>query len=334
MSVKAFAAMNKGEELQNFNYEAKTLEPLEVEVKITHCGICHSDVHLIDDDWGFSVFPLVPGHEVVGIVSNVGNDVNRIKVGDRVGVGWQSGSCHECEWCDKGEENMCDKAQPTCVGRYGGFADSIITDSRFTFLIPDALESENAAPLLCGGITVYSPMKIFGLQAHHKVGVIGIGGLGHLAIQFASAMGCEVTAFSTSPEKESEAKQFGAHNFVVSTNETQMEKAVNSMDLIISTASASINWTQYVNILRKNGKISIVGASPGNLDVPAVMLLMGQKSIGGSGIGGNPLMREMLEFAARHNIKAKTEVMPMVNVNDAIQKVRDYKARYRMVLEN
>ena len=334
MPVNAYAAMNKGEDLQNFNYEPKTLDPLEVEVRITHCGICHSDVHLIDNDWGFSAFPLVPGHEIVGIVSNVGSEVNRIKIGDRVGIGWQSGSCHECEWCDKGEENLCDKSQPTCVGRYGGFADSIITDSRFAFVIPEALESENAAPLLCAGITVYSPMKIFGLQAHHKVGVIGIGGLGHLAIQFAAEMGCEVTAFSTSPEKGNEAKGFGAHNFVVNTDDAQMEKATNSLDLIISTVTAKLNWTQYVNILRKNGKLSIVGASPGNLDVPTLMLLFGQKSIGGSGIGGNSVMREMLEFAARNNIKAKTEVMPMEKVNDAIQKVRDYKARYRMVLKN
>ena len=334
MPVNAYAAMNKGEELKEFKYEPQTLNPFDVEVKITHCGICHSDVHLIDDDWGFSAFPLVPGHEIVGIVSNVGSEVNRIKIGDRVGIGWQSGICHECEWCDIGEENMCDKAQPTCDGRYGGFADSIITDSRFAFAIPEVLESENAAPLLCAGITVYSPMKIFGLKPHHKVGVIGIGGLGHLAIQFAASMGCEVTAFSTSPEKENEAKELGAHNFIVSTDNSEMENVVNSLDFILSTATAKINWTQYINILRKNGKLAIVGASPGNLDVPALMLLFGQKSIGGSGIGGNPLIREMLGFAARHNIKAKTEVMPMDKVNDALQKVREYKARYRMVLKN
>jgi len=334
MPVNAYAAMNKGEKLTEFKYDPKAVESQEVEVKITHCGICHSDVHLIDDDWGFSAFPLVPGHEVVGIVSKVGIDVKRLKEGDRVGIGWQSDSCHECEWCDKGEENLCNQSQPTCVGRYGGFADSIIADSRFAFKIPDALESENAAPLLCGGITVYSPMKLFGLQSHHKVGVIGIGGLGHLAIQFAAAMGCEVTAFSTSPGKEKEAKSFGAHNFIVSTDEQQMENETNSIDLIISTATAEINWTQYLNILRKNGKISIVGVSPGTLDIPPILLIMGQKSIGGSGIGGNPVMREMLEFAARHNIKAKTEVMPMDKANEAIQKVRDYKARYRMVLKN
>jgi uncharacterized zinc-type alcohol dehydrogenase-like protein len=281
-----------------------------------------------------SQYPLLPGHEIIGIIKAAGSGVTQFQVGQRVGVGWQRSACLKCEQCLEGDDNLCRESQATCVGHYGGFAKSIRTDSRFAFTIPDKLSSENAAPLLCAGITVYSPFKHFGVKPSMKVGVIGIGGLGHLALQFARAFGCEVTAFSTSPEKETEAKGFGAHNFVNSKDPAQLEKNVGKFDFILSTVFADLDWTMYMNLLKPKGNLCFVGAAPGPISIPVFSLIMGQRSISGSPIGSRAVMNEMLEFAARHNIKAKTEVLPMAEVNTAIQKIRNNKARYRMVLVN
>jgi len=335
MPINAYAAMKVKEELQKFSYDEQPLGPNDVEVNITHSGICHTDVHLIDDDFKMSAFPLVPGHEIVGTIGAKGDEVKHLDIGQRVGVGWQSGSCHTCEYCTTGQENLCNVAnQPTCLGKYGGFADRIITDGRFALPIPDELESENAAPLLCGGITVYSPLRIYQIKPHHKVGVIGIGGLGHLAVQYAAAMGCEVTAFSTSPDKETEAKKLGARNFIVSKEEEQIESVQGTLDFVLSAVTVGLDWKKYLTTLRTNGSLNFVGASPGNVEVPIIDLIFGQKSVSGSLIGGRAMIQEMLEFSARNNIKAKTEAMPMEKVNEAIKKVRDNKARYRMVLTN
>lgn len=334
MKIDAYAAMAAGKQLEKFQYEPDALKPWDVEVAITHCGICHSDIHLIDNDWQMSGYPLVPGHEIVGNVIAVGANVTALEKGQRVGIGWQRSSCMVCEWCIRGEENMCPQNQATCAGHYGGFAKSIRIDSRFAFAVPEKLKSENAAPLLCGGITVYSPLRIYGVKPAMKVGVVGIGGLGHLALQFASAYGCEVTAFSSSPDKESEAKSFGAHHFVASSEDAALDRAAYSLDFIIVTAIADLDWARYLNILRPNGKLCFVGAVPGPITVSAFSLLMGQKSICGSAIGGRSAIAEMLEFAARHGIAAKTEVLPMEQVNTAVKKVRENRARYRMVLTN
>jgi uncharacterized zinc-type alcohol dehydrogenase-like protein len=310
------------------------LGPKDVEIAIQHCGICHSDIHLMDNDWGFSTYPLVPGHEIVGTVTATGAGVTEFAVGVRVGIGWQRGSCLKCEYCLRGEEQLCSANQATCVGYYGGFADSIRLDSRFVFPIPESLASEEAAPLLCGGITVYSPLRFYGVQPPMRLGVIGIGGLGHLGIQFARAFGCEVTAFSSTPGKEGEAKDLGAHEFIWTGDRTALKRAGNSLDFIISTVSADIDWARYLNILRPNGKLCIVGVPPGPVTFPATPLLVGRKTVCGSVIGGRGRMREMLEFAARHDIGARVEVVPMGEVNRAVQKVRDNRARYRMVLRN
>jgi uncharacterized zinc-type alcohol dehydrogenase-like protein len=333
MAINAYAALQAKQKLQPHTYDPAPLGPNEVEIEITHCGICHSDVHLIDNDWGISQYPLVPGHEIVGIVRSAGAGAH-LKPGQRVGVGWQCGSCMNCEWCVRGEENCCPDNRATCVGRPGGFAKSIRVDGRFAFLIPDGMASENAAPLLCGGITVYSPMRLFGVQPHHKVGVIGIGGLGHLGIQFAAAMGCEVTAFSTSPDKEDEARAFGAHYFVVTKDAGHMKAAANTQDFILNTVFASLDWGLWLSILRTRGTMFVLGAPPGNLEIPGFQLLLGQKAVRGSAIGDRSTIREMLEFADRHGVEAKTEVMPMSKANEAIEKVRRNQARYRMVLKN
>ncbi|MBW2379632.1 MAG: NAD(P)-dependent alcohol dehydrogenase, partial [Deltaproteobacteria bacterium] len=257
--VDAYAAHEPGASLTSFDYEPDVLGPHDVEIEITHCGICHSDLHLIDNDWQSSAYPLVPGHEIVGTIAQRGALITHVDVGERVGVGWQCGSCLQCEWCERGDENLCASIAETCVGRPGGFADRIRVDGRFAFAIPDALSSELAAPLLCGGITVYSPLQQHA-RPQSRVGVIGIGGLGHLAIRFARAMGCEVTAFSSTAAKEEEARAHGAHHFVSSIDDTALKGQRESLDLVISTVNSPLNWNRYVSALRPNGVLSFVGA--------------------------------------------------------------------------
>jgi uncharacterized zinc-type alcohol dehydrogenase-like protein len=330
-NIKAYAALKPGSSLQPHQLEPFRIGDHDVEVKVTHCGICHSDIHLIDNDWGFSTYPLVPGHEIVGIISRVGSHVNHLKPGQRVGIGWQADSCGRCEYCSAGEEHLCASNQATCVGRPGGFAEYVVANERFIIPVPDKLTSENAAPLLCGGVTVYSPMREYNLKPYHKVGVIGIGGLGHLAIQFASAFGCEVTAFSSSPEKEQEAKELGATYFVHVRDSDQLERFNGYFDFILSTVFVELDWKKYVNLLKPKGRLNFVGAA-GEVQVPIGMLLP-YKSVSGSVIGAPHTIREMFEFAARHGIEARTQVFPLDKVNEAIDKVRKNKARYRIVLK-
>lgn len=334
MTIHAQAAMASKQSLKPFQYEPAALGPHDVEIAITHCGICHSDIHLIDNDWSMSSYPLVPGHEIIGTVADAGPAVKNLKQGQRVGVGWQRGSCLVCEQCVGGDENLCAESRATCVGNHGGFADRIRMDSRFAFAIPETLASENAAPLLCGGATVYSPLKHYGVVPPMRVGVIGIGGLGHLALQFANAFGCEVTAFSSTPEKEKEARDFGAHHFIASTNPAALKKAAGSLDFILSTVFASLDWNTYLQLLRPNGRLCFVGVPAAPIQVHIGSILSGQKSICASVIGSRGTIREMLDFAARHDIEAMTEVMPLADVNKALEKLRANKARYRMVLRN
>jgi len=332
MPIQAYAALNKGQPLESFSYEPKPLAPHDVEVKISHCGICHSDLHLVNNDWGMSSYPLVPGHEITGTVSQVGSAVTQYKPGQRVGIGWQADSCGECEWCAGGEENLCARAAPTCVGRHGGFASHIRVHSRFAIPIPDALAMENAAPLLCAGITVYSPLRTHRLGPNSRVGVIGIGGLGHLGLQFARAFGCEVTAFSTTADKEAEARQLGAHHFVATRTTGAVQKLGGSFDFILSTVTADLPWIDYVNALRPYGKLCFVGVPPGLLNLP-VFPLLANKSIVGSNTGSTAGLREMLQVAARHGVKAQTERFPLARVNDAMGRVARNEVRYRAVLE-
>jgi len=334
MPIRCYAAPAARRPLQTFQYRAAPLRSRDVEVKITHCGICHSDVHLINDDWGISSYPLVPGHEIVGVVTKLGEAVKSLKPGDRVGIGWQRSACGGCEWCLSGHDNLCPESEATCVGHYGGFAEHIRCDSRYCFALPAALAPENAAPLLCAGITVYSPLRHHGITANMRVGVVGIGGLGHLALQFARAMGCEVTAFSSSPGKEEEARALGAGRFVLVSDQKALKRSAGSQDFILSTVSADIDWRGLVDALRPNGRLCLVGVSPGDLRLTPDALIAGQKTLCGSMIGGRARMSEMLEFSARHGIQAKSEVLPMAEVNRAVRMVEQNQARYRMVLAN
>lgn len=333
MTYNAYAAATPGATLEATTYDPPVLGAFDVEVQITHCGICHSDVHIIDGDWGNN-HPAIAGHEIIGLVTETGEQVTDLQPGQRVGVGWQAGSCMTCEWCIAGETNLCPESIQTCRGRPGGFADFIRVDSRYTYAIPDGLDSVDAAPLLCAGITVYAPLRHHGVDANSRVGVIGIGGLGHLAIQFAAKMGAEVTAFTSSPDKAEQARSFGAAHIVNSRESSEIKAISRTLDLIVSTVNVNLDWPTYLRALRPNGAIAIVGAIAEPMAIPAGSLIGGQKSIRGSAIGDRSTMREMLAFSARHNVVAMTETMPMSEINAALDRVRENKARYRMVLVN
>lgn len=332
--IHGLAVHAAGAELVPYKYAVPELPPNDVEIRISHCGVCHSDIHLIDNDWGISKYPFIPGHEIVGTVTAIGSAVVDLKVGDRVGVGWQADSCGICEWCRQGEEHLCAKSQPTCVGRNGGYADSLRVNSRFAILVPPVLDSENVAPLLCGGITVYSPLRNHLARPSSRVGVVGIGGLGHLGLQFARAFGCEVTAFSSSKDKEAEAKELGAHHFVNTRDAGALKKAAGSLDLILSTVSADQEFQSFVNALRPKGTLIVLGASPSNLQISPSSLIGGQRAVAGSPTGSPRDLHEMLDVAARHNVKAITERFAMKDANAAIAKVKKNRVRYRAVLTN
>jgi uncharacterized zinc-type alcohol dehydrogenase-like protein len=334
MPINCLAAHAAKEPLRPFQYEPQELGLGDVEIKITHCGICHSDLHLINNDWGISTYPLVPGHEIIGHVSAVGPSVKSLEIGQRVGVGWQSAACMECENCRRGAENFCARKQRTCVGRPGGFADRIRVHSHFAFPLPEVIESEMAGPLLCGGLTVFTPLRALGVKPMLPMGVIAIGGLGHLALQFARALGYEVTAFSSTPAKEAEAKQFGAHHFVATTDAAAMAKLRGRFDFLLSTVSADLDCSLYLDLLRRDGKLCLVGIPPHPLSIPGFPLITGQKSVGGSSNGNRSTMLEMLEFAARHGIRPQVELKPMAEANAALARLASNQARYRMVLVN
>ncbi len=317
-----------------FRYAPGKLGPQEVEIGITHCGICHSDLHLISNDWGISQYPFIPGHEIVGAITAVGADVRSLEVGRRVGLGWQSNSCGACEWCIRGMENLCPSAEATCVHRHGGYADRVRANARFVIPIPEALESAHAAPLLCGGITVYNPLRTHGINPSSRVGVVGIGGLGHIAIQFAKVFGAEVTAFSSSAGKEEEVRALGAHNFVNTRESKALKEVIGTQDFILSTVNVDQDWGVLIQALRPTGTLCFVGVPPSAVSVNAFPLISGLRSISGNPTGSPYRLREMLDVAARHGVKAQIESFPMAKANEAIEKVKKNKVRYRAVLAN
>ena len=320
--IQGLAAHAAGAELLPFRYDPGELGVQEVEIGITHCGICHSDLHLISNDWGISQYPFIPGHEIVGTITAIGSQVRSLKVGQRVGLGWQSNSCGECEWCSRGLENLCPFQEATCVHRHGGYASGVRANARFVSRIPDILPSEQAAPLLCGGITVYSPLRDHGVNPSSRVGIIGIGGLGHIAIQFAKVFGAEVVAFSTSTSKEEEARSLGAHHFVNSRESKAMKEVAGSLDFILNTANADQDWNVYIQALRPTGTMCFVGVPPSPVSVHAFPLISGIRTLTGSPIGSPQRIREMLDVAARHGVRATTEGFAMSKANEAIDKVK------------
>jgi alcohol/geraniol dehydrogenase (NADP+) len=331
-TIHGYAVHAAGAELLPFKYEASELAPHDVEVRVTHCGICRSDLHLIDNDGGLSKYPFIPGHEIIGTVNSVGSEVTDLAEGDRVGIGWQADSCGHCEWCRKGEEHLCAQSQPTCVHRHGGYAESIRVNARFALKIPDALESDSTAPLLCAGIAVYHPLRLHGVNPSSRVGVIGIGGLGHIALQFARTFGADVTAFSSTAAKEADALALGAHHFVHTRESKGLKRLAGSFDLILSTINADQDWQAYLTALRPHGTLCFAGVPSSPVATPASSLTGTMKTMSGCNTGSPVQIAEMLDVAARHNVKAQVERFPMAKANDAVKRVRKNQVRYRAVL--
>jgi alcohol/geraniol dehydrogenase (NADP+) len=333
MTISAYAALAAKQPLVPFGYEPADLGPTDVEIEISHCGVCRSDLNVIDNDWSSSTYPLVPGHEIVGTVAAVGSR-SALKVGQRVGMGWQRSACHDCDLCRAGQENLCFRQTATCVGHMGGFATRIRAGEKFIFPIPDALDSAAAAPLLCGGATVFSPLRRWGVKAGTPVGVIGIGGLGHIALRFLRAMECPAIAFTSSPDKRDEAVRLGAEDAASSTNAREIRAHTNRFDFLLCTVPARLDWITYLQTLKPNGVLCFVGAPSGLIQIPPSQLLGGQRVICGSDIGSPATIREMLAFAAQHKIGAQVETLPMADANAALERVRANRVRYRMVLTN
>jgi uncharacterized zinc-type alcohol dehydrogenase-like protein len=331
--ITGYAVKVMGETLVPFTYDPPNLGENDVRVTVSHCGVCHTDIQAIDDYYGITPFPFVPGHEIVGFVSDVGREVSNLKEGDRVGIGWQARSCGKCEWCLKGETQLCmEIADTTVMVPYGGFSTSVIADYRFVYPLPTTMPSEFAAVFMCAGLTVYSAFQTYLTSPQLKVAILGVGGLGHLAIQFAHAFGCEVTAISSSPAKKEQALGFGADYFIDSNDITDLRKVYFNYDLVICTTNDGAKLDLLLNIIKKRGRLIMVGFPDINLN--STNLVAHELSIIGSLIGNSSTMRAMLSFAQEHGITPLVELMPMSQVNAALKKVKENKARYRIVLVN
>jgi len=315
--------------------ETVDLGPLgveDVEVVVENCGLCHSDLSVLNNDWGISRYPAILGHEVVGHVTAVGPNAKGLKVGQRVGVGWFSGSDMNCRQCMSGNHHLCPQAQATIIGHRGGFASHVRAHWAWTIPLPEKLNIADAGPLLCGGITVFSPLMMHA-KPTNRVGIIGIGGLGHMAVKFAAAYGCDVTAFTSTESKFDEAKSFGANHVVASKDSAAIKKLGGSFDLLISTVNVKLDWDAMISTLAPNGRLHVVGAVLEPIPVAAFSLILGQRSVSGSPTGSPVAIETMLDFASRHNVAPQTEHFPMSHINEAFDRLESGKVRYRIVLD-
>ena len=333
-TIHGYAASDAKGILKPFEFDLGELRPDEVEIQVTHCGVSHSDLSLLDNAGGISQYPFVPGHEAVGTVVALGDEAKGLKIGQRVGIGWSASSCLSCHECLSGDHHLCAHKQETIVGRYGGFADRLRAQWTWVRPLPDALDLAKTGPLLCGGVTVFAPFLKHKNSPTARLGVIGIGGLGHMALQFANKWGCEVHAFTTSDSKEEEARKLGAHDVHNTKREGVFQKLEGSLDLMISTINAPLDIPGVLGALAPNGRLHVVGAILEPMPVPAFALISGQKSLSGSPTGSPTTISTMLEFSARHAIAPITETFPMSQVNEALEHLRTGKARYRIVLVN
>lgn len=340
--TKAYAASSANAPLEPFSIERRDPSPTDVSIEILYAGICHSDLHQAKDEWGGASFPMVPGHEIIGRVTAVGANVKKLEVGDIAGVGCMVDSCRECAMCKRGFENFCEKScaytyNSTEMDRktptYGGYSRAIVVEEAFALKVPEKLNAAGAAPLLCAGITTYSPLKQWNCKAGDRVGVVGLGGLGHMAVKLAAAMGAEVTVFSTSSGKEADAKRLGATNFVVTKDPAALRKLASSFDLIIDTVSAEHAYDPFLAALRPFGTMILVGAPPTPIPVPAFSLLGGNKRLVGSNIGGIPETQEMLDYCAEKNVVSDVEIIPAQQINQAYERMLKNDVRYRFVID-
>ena len=332
--IKAYAVHEAGGELKPFEYEPGELGRDEVEIDVQYCGICHSDLSMLNNEWGITSYPLVPGHEVAGIVGKIGAGVTHLSIGDKVGLGWHSGYCMTCYSCLEGDHNLCPAAEGVIVGRHGGFADKVRAHAASVVPLPSDIDMKSAGPLFCGGITVFNPLVQFDVKPTDKVAVIGIGGLGHMAIQFLNAWGCEVTAFTSSESKRKEALEFGAHHTINSRDSEEIGAAAGRFDFIISTVNVKLDWNAYVSALRPKGRLHFVGVTLEPLDLGLFPMIMGQRSISASPVGSPATIGKMLEFAASHKIEPIVETFSFEDINEAMERLKSGKAHYRIVLTN
>lgn len=331
--IRGWAAQGAGKPLELTCIDVGALGPEEVEIKVEYCGLCHSDLSTKNNDWGMSQYPVILGHEAVGTVTAVGEHTKGVTVGQRVGVGWNASSCMHCHQCMTGQHNLCAEALPTIIGHQGGFSDKIRAHWAWAIPLPDGLDISAAGPLLCGGVTVFEPLAVMNVRPTDRVGIVGIGGLGHMALKFARAWGCEVTAFTSTEAKADEARGFGAHHVVATRDADALKRAAGSLDFILVTVNVPLDWAAMTACLRPNGKLHVVGAILEPMQISAIDLIFGQKKVSGSPNGSPPAMASMLDFAARHQILPQVEHFPMSRVNDALEHLEAGKARYRVVLD-
>ena len=342
MMTKAYAAQNAKDPLGPYKFKRREVRPTDVQVEILYCGVCHSDIHQVRDEWGDSIYPMVPGHEIVGRVVKVGEAVKKFKPGDLAGVGVMVDSCRACQNCVQQMEQYCVESM---TGTYnamerdgvtiaqGGYSSNIVTDERYVYHISPKLDLKGVAPLLCAGITTYSPLRYAGVTKGMKVGVVGLGGLGHLGVKFAVAFGAEVTLISTSPSKQNDAERLGAQKFLLSTDKKQMKAADSYFDVVLNTISANHNYKRYLNLLGLNGKMLVVGLPYEDPKVSPFALIKNRRSITGSMIGGTAETQEMLDYCAEKNIVADVEVIPIKKINEAYERMIKNDVRYRFVID-
>lgn len=334
-TAQGYAARASGESLLPFSYELPPLGEQDIQVAVSHCGVCYTDIQGINDHYGIATFPFVPGHEIVGTVTVVGNAVKDKKVGDRVGIGWQGKSCGKCEFCLRGDPQLCVEIDVCGVWRpYGGFSNAVIVDNRFAYLLPEKMASETAAVLMCAGISTFTPLWTYVKDGGKKVAVIGVGGLGHLAIQFAHALGCDVTAISSSAGKKDEALKFGADNFLLIDDMDGLRKQHYTFDLVLFTSHGKGDWTEPMNLVKNRGRFVVIGFPDEKILLDPMELIVYEMAITGSFIGNPEMMRRMLAFSQEKSIQPMVELMPMSKANDAVERVKANKARYRIVLAN
>lgn len=340
--AKAFGTHSADSPLEPLTIQRRNPGPHDVQIEIRYCGVCHSDLHYVRNEWHNAVYPAVPGHEIVGVVTAVGNHVKKFKAGDKVGVGCLVDSCRECDNCKEGLEQFCNNGSTGTYGAtdkvsggptHGGYSQYIVVDENFVLSIANNLPLDAAAPLLCAGITTYSPLRYWKVGKGTRVGVLGLGGLGHMGVKLAAAMGAEVTMLSHTASKEADAKRLGAHHFVLTSNEEQINTVKGYFDFILDTVSAAHDYNFYLGLLRTNGVMVCVGAPPEPAHIPAFNLIFGRKSVAGSLIGGLPETQEMLDFCAEHNIVSDIELIKMAGINDAYERMLKSDVKYRFVID-
>ena len=340
--VKGYAAQNATNPLAPFKFDRREPGSHDVQIEILYCGVCHSDLHQVRNEWGNSIYPMVPGHEIVGRVSKTGSQVKNFQTGQLAGVGCFVDSCRTCPNCLAGLEQYCDIGMVSTYNgyekdgktpTYGGYSSLIVVDEKYVLKVAENLPLEGVAPLLCAGITTYSPLRHLKVRKGHKVAVLGLGGLGHMAVKFAASFGAEVTMLSGSKSKQTDAKRLGAHHFVLTSDEKQVKELQNHFDFILNTVSAPHDYNFYLNLLNTNGIMIVVGAPPSPAQVPAFNLIMKRRSIMGSLIGGIPETQEMLDYCAQHNIVSDVEVIPIKDIDRAYERMLKGDVRYRFVID-